>query len=159
MEQLLARSAELAETIAELLGLPTYDASARVASSRILCDVSFEHAGSVRVLLATGTFTSALGMLRMQYEALVKAIWALYSASESSVAKLQRELRQETAAAADRVPSLGEMLAALEGKAPWQATVSSPTDRNGGIDPERSSCNPKSGRRSSVCKRTLQRWK
>ena len=121
MNDLLKRSAELAEVMVEFLSVPPYDGSARIASSRTLCEVSFEHAESVRLLLGAGNFTSALGVLRMQYEALVRSLWVLYSASDASVAKLQSELKHETANAADKVPTLGEMLAALEGKAPLQA--------------------------------------
>lgn len=71
---LLHRSDELSTELAALLGLPPYDNSSRITSSRTLCGVSFEHAESVRVLIGTGNFTSSLGVLRMQYEALVKAI-------------------------------------------------------------------------------------
>ena len=86
-----------------------------------MCGVSFEHAESVRILIATGNFTSSLGVLRMQYEALVKALWIRYAASESSVAKLASELSHEAVRKADKVPLLNEMFEELEGKAPEQA--------------------------------------
>jgi hypothetical protein len=57
----------------------------------------------------------------MQYEALVKAVWALYSASDTSIRKLQSELNHETAKWADKVPSLSEILIELDGKAPAPA--------------------------------------
>jgi hypothetical protein len=122
MNDLLKRSAELADATAAFLAAPPYDGSARISSSRTLCEVSFEHAESVRVLLGAGNFTSALGVLRMQYEALVRSVWVLYSASDAAVAKLQSELKHQTANAADKVPALGEMLGALEGKAPLEAS-------------------------------------
>ena len=84
--------------------------------------MSFEHAESVRILTATGNFTSSLGVLRMQYEALVKAFWTLYSASDEAVDKLQAELTHTSAKAADKMPTLSEMLAVLSGKVPPQAT-------------------------------------
>lgn len=120
-EELLNRSSELAVILADFLTLTPYKDSARITSSRTLCGVSFEHAESVRILIATGNFTSSLGVLRMQYEALVKAVWILYAASESSIGKLQSELNHETAKRADKVPSLSEMLGELDGKAPSQA--------------------------------------
>jgi hypothetical protein len=120
-KEFLSRSTELAEALADFLTLAPYDNSARVTSSRTLCGVSFEHAESVRILIATGNFTSSLGVLRMQYEALVKAMWILYAASENSVSKLMSELNHEAAKRADNVPPLSEMLGELEGKAPEQA--------------------------------------
>ena len=118
---LLHQSDGLATKLSELLELRPYDNSPRTTASRTLCGVSFEHSESVRVLIVTGNFTSSLGVLRMQYEALVKAIWALYAASENSISKLQRNLNHETVKSADRIPILSELLVALEGKAPAQA--------------------------------------
>jgi hypothetical protein len=57
----------------------------------------------------------------MQYEALVKAMWVLYSASDSSVGKLQSELNHETAKSADKMPLMAAMLGELGGRAPAQA--------------------------------------
>lgn len=118
---LLHQSDELATKLSELLELPACHNSPRITASRTLCGVSFEHSESVRVLIATGNFTSSLGVLRMQYEALVKAIWALYAASENSISKLQSSLNHETVKSADRIPMLSELLVALDGKAPAQA--------------------------------------
>jgi len=52
-----------------------------------MCSVAFEHAESVKVLIASGNFTSALGLVRLQYEALVRAMWLLYSASDIAVSR------------------------------------------------------------------------
>lgn len=121
VDALLKRSLQLATVLEEFLQLPFNSTSARIASSHTLCGVSFEHAESVRILTASGNFTSSLGVLRMQYEALVKAFWTLYAASDEAVNKLQAELTHNSAKAADKVPTLAEMLAALSGKAPPQA--------------------------------------
>ena len=118
---LLHQSDELATELSVLMELPPYDNSPRITSSRTLCGVSFEHSESVRILISTGNFTSSLGVLRMQYEALVKAVWALYAASENSISKLQTSLDADNAKWADRIPLLGELLVELEGKAPVQA--------------------------------------
>lgn len=118
---LIRQSDVLATELTALLGLPTYDNSPRITSSRTLCGVSYEHAESVRILITSGNFTSSLGVLRMQYEALVKAVWALYAASENSISKLQSSLNAESAKWADKIPLLSEILVELEGKAPDQA--------------------------------------
>jgi hypothetical protein len=119
--ELLHRSDELSNALTVFLDLPQYDNSAKITSSRTLCGVSFEHAESVRDLISTGNFTSSLGVLRMQYEALVKAVWALYAASDNMISKLQSDLNAETEKWADKIPPLNELLVQLEGKAPPQA--------------------------------------
>jgi len=86
-----------------------------------MCGVAFEHAESAKLLTATGNFTSALGLVRLQYEALVRAMWLLYAASDLSVTKLMSELNQESAKMADKLPMLSEMLNQLHGKAPVEA--------------------------------------
>lgn len=121
LEKLIHRSHELLLALNEFLALSTYDDSSRIISSRILCDFAFEHADSVRILVSVGNFTSGLAVLRMQYEALTKAIWILYAASDSSINKLSSELKPETANWADKVPLLSEMLEQLKGKAPPNA--------------------------------------
>ncbi|WP_412034982.1 DUF6988 family protein, partial [Vibrio sp. 1403] len=47
-----------------------------------MCSVSLEHAESLKILLATRNFTSALGLLRLQFESLVRGMWVLYAASD-----------------------------------------------------------------------------
>lgn len=121
IENLLRRSHELSAELEVFLDLPLHNYSARMASSRVLCGVSFEHSESVRILLVTGNFTSSLGVLRMQYESLVKAVWALYAASDNMIRKLESELTSETEKWADKVPLLNGLLQELEDKAPPQA--------------------------------------
>ena len=121
VNDLLVRSAELEAALKEFLLLKPFDNSERIVSSRIMCGVAFEHAESVKILLASGNFTSALGLLRLQYEVMVRATWLLYAAKESSISKLTAELNHENAKKADKVPMLGEMLSEMEGKAPSEA--------------------------------------
>lgn len=77
-----------------------------------------EHAESAKLLIVSGNFTSAVGLLRLQYEALVRAMWLLYAASDVAVKKLASELTDEKARKAENIPMLSEMLNKLEGKAP-----------------------------------------
>ena len=118
--ELLRRSDELSAELGIFIGIRPYDESARIKSSCILCGVSLEHAGGVRVLINSGTFTSALGVLRMQYEALVKAVWAFYAASDNMIGKLQSDLNTGSVNWADNIPSLKELLSELEENIPRQ---------------------------------------
>lgn len=124
LENLLNRSKKLSAELADFLMLRTYDESERIQSSRILCGVSFEHAESVRMLISNGNFTSSLGILRMQYDALVKSMWTFYAATDIAVSKLHYELNAEIAKSADKLPSLSEMLESLQEKGPAQAVGS-----------------------------------
>lgn len=121
INKILSESASLESELLELLALPPYNDSERIISSRIMCSISFEHAESAKILITSGNFTSATGLVRLQYEALVRAIWLLYSASEIAVAKLMSELTTETANKANKLPMLSEMLEKLDGKAPKEA--------------------------------------
>jgi len=86
-----------------------------------MCSVAFEHAESLKMLISTGNFTSAIGLLRLQYEAFTRAMWLFYAASDIAVSKLMNELNQESSRKSQNLPMLGEMLKKLEGKAPKEA--------------------------------------
>jgi len=101
-----------------LFKLKPFDDSNRNKSSKIMCSVAFEHAESVKMLLASRNFTSALGLVRLQYEAFVRALWLFFAASEFAVSKLMEELTQDSSKKAEGLPMLSEMLKNLEGKAP-----------------------------------------
>lgn len=102
------------------MALAPFDDSERIMASRVMCSVAFEHAESAKMLISGGNLTSATGLVRLQYEALVRAMWLVYAASDAAVSKLTSELTQETADRANRLPMLSEMLEKLQGKAPQE---------------------------------------
>lgn len=118
IDEILKKSAELESDLLQLLTLDTADGSEKITSSKIMCTVAFEHAESARILIASRNFTSALGILRMQYEALVRAMWILFSASDTEIEKISDELTHENAKRAQSLPMVHQMLKSLEGKAP-----------------------------------------
>lgn len=118
MNQLLARSAELEVRVAEFLGLPLFDDSNRLRAVRSVASLGFEHAQSLKYLTAAGLCTSASALLRVQYEALVRAIWMHHCASDQMVEIMLAELSRETAKQASRIPMLSQMLDEIEAKAP-----------------------------------------
>lgn len=120
INSLLSRSAELESRLLEFLALAPFDDSERVMASRVMCSIAFEHAESAKMLISGGNLTSATGLVRLQYEALVRAMWLLYAAPDNAVSKLNSELTQETANKANRLPMLSEMLENLQGKAPQE---------------------------------------
>ena len=86
-----------------------------------MCSIAFEHAESAKMLIATRNFTSATALVRLQYEALVRAMWLIFAASEKEVSKLMCELTTDSADKANDLPMLSEMLVKLDGKAPEEA--------------------------------------
>lgn len=121
MEKLFIRSQELQNLMEGLLNYPPYETSLRSEISRVLCSAAFEHSESIRGLLLSGNTTSAIGLLRLQYESLVRAIWITYSASSSMVEKLGAELNSENAKRANKLPMLSQMLKEMEGSTPQNA--------------------------------------
>ena len=104
-----------------MLTQPPYDDSDKVRISKVMCSVAFEHAESFKILLASRNFTSAVGMLRLQFESLVRGVWVLYAASDVELSKLTSELNNENAKRADRLPMLSAMIGKLESTAPDNA--------------------------------------
>ena len=119
--QLLARSLEFEEKMLYVLSQPSFDDSDRIRISKILCGVSFEHAESLKILLASHNFTSAVGLLRLQFESLVRAVWVFYAATDIAVGKLTAELNYENIKRSEKLPMFSAMLKKLESKAPRNA--------------------------------------
>ena len=104
-----------------LLGFPACDDSDRTRICKIMCSVSFEHAESFKILLASRNFTSAIGMLRLQFESLVRGMWVHFVASEIALGKLTAELNNESSKRAEKLPGLSMMIEKLKKKAPENA--------------------------------------
>jgi hypothetical protein len=86
-----------------------------------MCSISLEHAQSLKILIAARNITSAICLLRVQFESLVRGMWVLYAASDIAVSKLTAELTEENQKQADNLPMLSEMIKKLEEKAPKNA--------------------------------------
>jgi len=121
IKQLIRRSTELESVLLPLLDAGLYDDSDRLTVCRTVCSISLEYANSSRLLVEVGNFTSAIGLMRLQYEAIVRVVWLLYAASDVAVAKLAVELTHESEQKASGMPMLNEMLKQINNKAPQQA--------------------------------------
>jgi hypothetical protein len=106
----LARSDELHETMLALLDDAGFDPSPRCQSSLGMCSVSLEHGLSLRILISARCPTSAVGLMRLQFEALTRAMWLLYAASELEVAKLTAGLTVDSEQAAKNLPTVNAMI-------------------------------------------------
>lgn len=83
-----------------------------------LAFISIEHSSSLRFLIAHAKCnTSAFALFRLQYEALVKSLWAFYVASDEHIDLIVGELSDERAERNNReLPSISKMLKQLEDK-------------------------------------------
>lgn len=86
-----------------------------VATACMLC---IEHARVLRAAFAAAAPNSGSAVLRLQYEALLRAAWLLYAASPGHIDKLARALDPEAEQAAKNLPGYMEMLEAIMKKAP-----------------------------------------
>lgn len=75
-----------------------------------MCIVSFEHGDSIRLLVGAGKPTAIVGLMRMQFEALVRAMWALWAAPEQGINSVMAPLSAESEVAAKDLPSVSQML-------------------------------------------------
>jgi hypothetical protein len=82
-------------------------------------NIAQEHALALRELTQLRLLTSALAMLRLQYEAVVRELWVLYIASDIEVNKLIAPLTHENEQiASNGLPSYADMMKAIENGGP-----------------------------------------
>ncbi len=119
LDQLIARSEAFEDELFGLFEDSSFSSDHKSTAVLAMCNIALEHANSLRELIRIGLPTSAMGMLRLQYEAVVRAIWVLYAASDNAVAKLVAPLTPETAqAASNSLPAFSVMLKEIEQKGP-----------------------------------------
>ena len=118
---LLTRSAQYEEELFSLFPDSAFQDDDKTIAITSMCNIALEHSVAIRILIGAGIPTSAMSLLRLQYEALVRAVWLLYAASDSSISKLVAPLSQETEQAANSLPSFTTMMHEIEKKAPAAA--------------------------------------
>jgi len=70
------------------------DDSKRITSSWVMCLVALEHSGSMRQLAMCGHYTSAICIIRSQFEALTRAMWLCYTANDSKIENTMKTLSE-----------------------------------------------------------------
>jgi len=122
MEELLEKSEGLSSEFSRIFDYGPGDESQRVISSWVMCSVALEHSSSLRQLVLNGNYTSAICIMRSQFEAITRATWLFYVASEQKIENTMKTL-SELSQNADQKPSNSEMIAKMKGKAPEQAVL------------------------------------
>jgi hypothetical protein len=91
---------------------PRHEAAAAAAL------IAVEHAAALRAAAQVGAMNSAAAILRLQYEAVLRAAWLLFAAGPGQVDKLTKALDLDAEQAAKNVPGYLDMLNAIERAAP-----------------------------------------
>lgn len=112
-DDIFQRSELLLQNIVEIIDRPPYDCSARIVVSGNLCQMAVEHAAAFRTLAENRMFASSFVVLRAQFEATLRAVWALYAATDAHIERISARLAPETEQFAKNLPQVQEMLDAL----------------------------------------------
>jgi len=88
----------------------------------VACAMALEHALSLRLLVRASCFTSALALMRLQYEAITRGVWLLYAATDIQVEILASPLTLDAESAAKKMPIFSVLLDQVVAKAPEQAS-------------------------------------
>ncbi|MDL9997237.1 hypothetical protein QTI24_01400 [Variovorax sp. J22P240] len=110
LEEMLDRSHQLHERVFEILGDDGFHDAPRSEAAVGMCFVALEHSDGLRALMALALPTSAVSLMRHQFEALTRAMWLLYAAPESAVVKLLAPLTLENEQAAKNLPGASDMI-------------------------------------------------
>ena len=107
---MLHRSNALHERLDELLGDAEFDGSPRGKAALGMCLIAMEHAAAIQTLMALQLPTSAIGLMRLQFEAITRAMWLLYAANDAAIDKLLAPLTLQSEQAARHLPGASEMI-------------------------------------------------
>jgi len=121
LDAMLHRSEELQATLLRLFEGAAYEESRRTEGCVTSCSLAMEHATSLRVLMTMGLATSAASLMRLQFEALTRAMWMLYAASDAAIEKLLAPLNTENEQMAKNMPSVNEMIDQIGKQVPTRA--------------------------------------
>lgn len=115
LERILRRSEEFHERLEEAVGeLDAVPDAERATVTMDALVVSMQHADAIRLTVGAGLGVSAMGLLRMQYEAVLRAVWALFAADQTDIAALAAPLTPGTLKAAKSLGMAAELLSAVE---------------------------------------------
>lgn len=138
IERILRRSEELDDTIVQLLDLdnyPTYaDDAPRMGLSVTAASLSIDHARALRILVAGGMVSSAVPLMRLQWETTTRSVWLLFAASEDHVQLVAAPLTAQSDEAARKLPMAREMVKQLRNASAAVPAAAAPAAMLGRFD-------------------------
>lgn len=112
------RSDELYKALASRLAAVQTDGTDRANLALAMCTIEMEHGMSLRALIALESLTSAIALLRVQYEAVVRGIWLHYAASGTWISGLADLIAAGSLKEPANAPSISDLLDAIDKNAP-----------------------------------------
>lgn len=138
IQQILHRSEELDATIVQLLDLDNYpvygDGEPRMGLSVTAASLAIEHARALRNLIAGGFVSSAVPLMRLQYEATTRSAWLLFAASEEHVSLAAAPLTAAADEAARKLPLARDMIKQLRNASATVPAAAAPAAMLGRFD-------------------------
>ncbi|MBK1683112.1 hypothetical protein CKO18_05920 [Rhodoferax fermentans] len=118
LARILALSAEFDEDVSALLNSGWNASTQRLAISMAYCKAALEHAISQRVLIEVGLHGTALSLVRLHFEAVVRAAWVLQGANDEWVTKFCTPVPDGDFSEPQMGPPIPAMLDAIKKYAP-----------------------------------------
>ena len=121
IDVLLRRSEALEDAVFEALQHIDFSVArtdVRLDAGISLAMASLEHGRALRQLIGTSLTASAVALMRPQFEALTRAAWSVWGASDDEIARLLAPLTAHTEKQARKLTGLSDMLTKLKGRAP-----------------------------------------
>jgi len=115
---LLGRTAGLHKALHEALKDAALDESLHTLLTVSTSDVAIEHGISVCMLVEAGHLTSANALFRTQFEAVVRALWLCFAATDEWLDRYMEAVRANPMKDPNCSPGMDEMLKDIERKAP-----------------------------------------
>lgn len=85
LKELIIRSTEFDEAILKILARVKTPPLPQCRMSKAMAGIAIEHADSIRMLAYSNNFTSAISLLRIQFETTARAIWLLFAADKQYI--------------------------------------------------------------------------
>lgn len=116
--RILALSEKFDRDVFALLNAGWNTSTQRVAISMAYCKAAMEHAVSQRVLIESGLNGTALSLVRLHFEAVIRAAWILQGANDEWVAKFCKPVPDGDFSEPQMGPPIPAMLDAIKQYAP-----------------------------------------
>jgi hypothetical protein len=121
LTQMLALSSNFDDDVVLLLQRSWNPSSQRLVITLAFCKSAVEHAISQRVLIAAGLHGTALSLIRLQFEAVVRSAWVLHGAKDDWIAKFSAPVPAGQLTEPQMGPPIPAMLEAIKSVAPEAA--------------------------------------
>ena len=112
-DEVFPRSELLLQNVVAVIDRPMFDHTPRVAAAGRLCHIAIEHSAAFRMLAESRMFAGGFVVTRAQFETTVRAVWALYAATDTQIDRVAAPLAPDTERSAKNLPQVQDMLDAL----------------------------------------------